>query len=422
MALPVVQPRPAATVVLLRPGPEGPEALLTHRPSTMAFAADMHVFPGGRVDPADADPRVSSRSVLTAEAAADGLGGDLGPTEALAHYVAAIRETFEEVGVLLADVPASSAAALAGARDRLLADAGAFPAVVDALDLRLRTDLLVPLSRWVTPPTMDRRFDARFFAAPMPADAELRLVGDEVVAGDWSTPRSALEAMAAGAIGLWLPTSVTLQQLEHVSSVEGLSSLAPGRLGDVVVEVVADDIVRIEMPAGGGVAGQPVFGYLVGRESFVLIDPGDPTGPALERAIEVAASRGGRIVAIALTHLDPDHAAGAEALMEQLDVPAFARPDRAADVPYDIASLGDGQALAAGDVALRTLATPGPSSDHAAFVIGDGAFVVSGDLDRRRGARSIPGPSDEAAWTASVKRLRSMAPAARWLGGHPATS
>ena len=156
------------------------------------------------------------------------------------------------------------------------------------------------------------------------------------------------------------------------------------------------------------------------REAYDISVVGDPR--VLERAIEVAASRGGRIVAIALTHLDPDHAAGAEALMEQLDVPAFARPDRAADVPYDIASLGDGQALAAGDVALRTLATPGPSSDHAAFVIGDGAFVVSGDLDRRRGARSIPGPSDEAAWTASVKRLRSMAPAARWLGGHPATS
>ena len=228
-------------------------------------------------------------------------------------------------------MPPASAASLAGARDRLLTDAGAFPAIVDALDLRLRTDLLAPLSRWVTPPTMDRRFDARFFAAPMPDDAELRLVGDEVVAGEWSTPRAALEAMAAGSIGLWLPTSVTLQQLEHVASVEDLEARAtPSRLGDVVVEVVADDIIRIEMPAGGGVAGQPVYSYLVGRESFVLIDPGDPTGPALERAIETAASRGGRIVAIALTHLDPDHAAGAEALMEQLDVPAFARPDRAA--------------------------------------------------------------------------------------------
>ena len=64
------------------------------------------------------------------------------------------------------------------------------------------------------------------------------------------------------------------------------------------------------MPAGGGVAGQPICSYLVGRRRFVLIDPGDPTGPATERALEMAAAAGGTIEAVALTHVDPDHAPG----------------------------------------------------------------------------------------------------------------
>ena len=105
----VAEPRPAATVVLLRPGPAGLEVLLTQRPTTMAFAGGAHVFPGGRVDPADADPALLARSVLSATDAAAALGGDLAPAAALAAHVAALRESFEEAGVLLADTLASPA-------------------------------------------------------------------------------------------------------------------------------------------------------------------------------------------------------------------------------------------------------------------------------------------------------------------------
>ena len=97
-----VVPRPAATVVLLRPGARGLETLLTHRPATMAFAPDVHVFPGGRVDDADADPALVARSTVMPGDAAAALGGDLEPSAALAAFVAAIRELFEEAGVLLA--------------------------------------------------------------------------------------------------------------------------------------------------------------------------------------------------------------------------------------------------------------------------------------------------------------------------------
>ena len=99
-----VRPHPAATVVLLRPGADGLEVLLTRRPSTMAFAAGMMVFPGGRVDAADSDPGLAARSALTPAAAAERLGGGAEPELAAALHVAAVRELFEEAGILLADV------------------------------------------------------------------------------------------------------------------------------------------------------------------------------------------------------------------------------------------------------------------------------------------------------------------------------
>ena len=420
----MVVPRPAATVVLLRPaaGSDALEVLLTHRPSTMAFAPDMHVFPGGRVDPSDADPRLLERSVRSAADAATALGGDLDPVAALATFIAAIRETFEETGVLLAD--GIGRRALGVARAELIHVTGSFAPMVEALDLRLRTDLLVPLSRWVTPVGLPRRFDARFFAADLPDDAEVELLGDEVAAHAWHTPRAALDEMAAGRLEMWLPTSATLQQLEHVRSLDAVrTSLAPGRLGEVVVEDVVGGIVRLSMPAGGGVAGQPVFAYLAGSASMVLVDPGDPTGDGLDRALALAAERGASITAVLLTHADPDHAAGAEAIRERLDVPVIAGPGAGHDLPFAVTEMGDGAVIEAGELTLRVVVTPGPRPDHLAFVVEDVAgravAVLAGDLDGIRGARSLPGPADDAAWADSVARLRSAAPDAPWLGGHP---
>jgi ribonuclease/clavin/mitogillin len=391
----------------------------------MTFAPDMYVFPGGRIDPDDRQGSLVGRSVVTADDAARAMGGDLSPGDAIAAGIAAIRELFEEAGVLLADVGDGPTArrALSAARSALVGGDASFGSIVAELGLRLRTDWLVPLSRWVTPPIMARRFDARFFAAELPAGARVLFEGDEVAGHAWLTPRAALRAMADGEIGMWVPTSATLQQLEHVRSItEMRERIAPGRLGVVEVEPISTDIARIVMPAGGGVAGQPVCAYLVGRKRMVLIDPGDPTGPGLDRAGAIATERGGSIAAIALTHADPDHAGGAEALALTLGVPIVAGPGAGRPLPYAVEEVGDGETLDRCDVPVMAVHAPGPQPDHLAFLVGeagDRRFVVSGDLDGRRGARSVFAPLDPSATASSIERLRVLAPEAGWLPGHP---
>jgi glyoxylase-like metal-dependent hydrolase (beta-lactamase superfamily II)/8-oxo-dGTP pyrophosphatase MutT (NUDIX family) len=398
-------PIPAATVVVLREAPAGIEVLLTRRPATMAFAAGMHVFPGGRIDAGDGAVGLAGRSAAAAE-----------DTPA---RLAAIRELWEESGILLADT-AAAPRDVAEARAALVGGTAGFGELAEQLDLRLRTDLLHPLSRWVTPPGYPRRFDARFFAALLPAEAPAATIASgEVIALEWFRPADALDAMADRRIGMWLPTSSTLQQLEHVADQADIERLAPGELGDITVDQAAPDVIRVVMPAGGGVAGQPVCAYLVGRHRIVLVDPGDPTGPALERCLEIVASRGGAITAIALTHADPDHHGGAEGLAERLGIPVLAGPGAGRRLPYDVIEVSGNDVIQVGDVPLRVIPTPGPRPDHLAFFDAIGGVAFTGDLDGRRGSRMIPGPADDDAWAASRTRLDSIAPPFR-LGGHPA--
>jgi 8-oxo-dGTP pyrophosphatase MutT (NUDIX family) len=150
---PVATPLPAATIVLLRPGPDGAEVLLIHRPATMSFGAGLHVFPGGKVDDGDADPDLTERSARSANEASLALGENVPPIAALALHRAAIRELHEEAGVLLAG-----------------------------------TDRLSPIAHWTTPAFMPRRFSTWFFVADLPPDAVPVFAPDEVAAHRWVTP------------------------------------------------------------------------------------------------------------------------------------------------------------------------------------------------------------------------------------------
>jgi glyoxylase-like metal-dependent hydrolase (beta-lactamase superfamily II)/8-oxo-dGTP pyrophosphatase MutT (NUDIX family) len=418
MAVPAT-PRPASTVVLVRQGRSGLEALLTQRPSTMAFAPDVHVFPGGALDPSDDDPELLARSPLTPDEASRRLGGELEGAEALALHMAAIRELFEEAGVLLVEAEGKwpSATDIEAARSALLDGTASLGDMCRSLDLRPRPDRLAPLSRWVTPRVVPRRFDAHFFAAELPRDVEPSFATSEVVAHAWMTPGAALEARSAGALGLWVPTSATLQELEHAGSFADIEErLAPGLWGSIEIVDEEPGLIRFVMPAAGGVPGQVVNGYVAGHRELVVVDPGDPSPDVLDAFEALATERDARIRAVAISHVDPDHHGGAEAIAMTLDVPIFAGPGAAAALPYDVTELSDGRRLPVGDMHLSAIETPGHRADHISFESRDG-WILAGDAVGPGPGRSIVGEPDVKAWMASLDRLEA-ASVRRLFPGH----
>jgi 8-oxo-dGTP pyrophosphatase MutT (NUDIX family) len=197
---------PAATVVLLRPAPPGFQVYALRRRAAMVFGG-VYAFPGGRVDPAD-DPA----------GLRPGWGARLGLREPAAGAVvaAAVRELYEETGVLLADgvAPTETASDAAGAAAVREADRAALVArettlgeVLARRGLRIRDDLLVPWSRWVTPEFEPRRFDTWFFVAALPAGQEPRDVSGEADRTAWVDPAD------AGHLTMLPPTAVTLAEL-----------------------------------------------------------------------------------------------------------------------------------------------------------------------------------------------------------------
>ena len=208
------EPRLAATVVCVRDGADGVEVFMLHRASTMAFAPSMHVFPGGGVDPQDgrvdlpwAGPSVASW--------ASRLGTD--ETRARMLVAAAVREVFEETGVLLGG-PASLGPRFAAARAALVAHETSLAEVLVEAGLELRSDLLGYRAHWTTPQFEARRYDTRFFAALVPEGQVADDRSSEAQSASWVRPADLLSAYAAGSARLLPPTVVNLEQVAAASS------------------------------------------------------------------------------------------------------------------------------------------------------------------------------------------------------------
>jgi 8-oxo-dGTP pyrophosphatase MutT (NUDIX family) len=254
-----------------------------------------------------------------------------------------VRELFEEAGVLLAEVgPGGAGADLALLRAALLDARLTFADVAERLDLRLHPDRLVPIARWVTPVAYPRRFDARFFAAELPVGAAATFVGEEVADHRWSTPRAALDAMAAHEIQMWIPTSTTLQRLADLPSFAAVSDrLAVAATRPPSVKREAPDVIRLTSSTAGGAPGRAVETLVIGRRELLVVDPGDPSPEALASILGVAREAAGRIVAIAISSGDPGHAAGADELSERTGATVFGPPGSAAWLPFPVRELAD---------------------------------------------------------------------------------
>ncbi len=253
-----VPPRPAATVVLVRDpsvGDDGPEIFLLRRQRTMAFAAGMLAFPGGGVDARDGDDLDLPWAGPAPHAWASRMG--VPAPEAVSLVCAAVRETFEECGVLLAG--AAGRTEVVDVRDpswetdrqRLLSRDVALSDLLVERSLVLRSDLLRPFAHWTTPDFEPRRYDTWFFLALVPPEQRARHLGGEASASGWLSARRALADHEAGSVAMLPPTQVAVEDVAAFASVEELWG-ASRDLTEVVPRLVDLDgvvVLRTELPA-----------------------------------------------------------------------------------------------------------------------------------------------------------------------------
>jgi 8-oxo-dGTP pyrophosphatase MutT (NUDIX family) len=263
----VATPHDAATVVLMRAAVETagkPEVLLLKRHARDAFAAGAHVFPGGMLEAADTIPAAQALSpAFPPAAAAMRLPDVASPAQALAFWIAAVRETFEEAGILLARhvdgrlwLPASAdAIRLTAQRRSLHRGETTFVTMMHDLELYLATDLLVYFAHWITPESRPMRFSTRFFLAHVPAELTVLPAQVGVAEHVWLPPETALQRHASGTMEMLTVTTKILQTLSRFPS----AAAAVEHLRDVPVDTVlpravvqADGSTRLLYPGDQG--------------------------------------------------------------------------------------------------------------------------------------------------------------------------
>lgn len=243
----VAQPKPAATIVLLRDSASGMEVLLLKRHRSSGFVPGAYVFPGGRTDEADADPALLGHAINYRQ------------TDVPLHYwFAAVREAFEEAGVLLARNQAGEwlpdttmSGAMQQHRLALLDDGAALLDVLRRCACAVDFSDVVYFAHWITPVAEPRRYDTRFFAAGVPPGRTVQPDAREMTDALWLTPADALQRFTAGQLPMVFPTVRTLEQLsEFKRTADALHALAQRD-----VEPVMPRLVRTE--AGVGIVIDP---------------------------------------------------------------------------------------------------------------------------------------------------------------------
>ena len=413
---------PAATVLLLRDAPEGLEVLMTRRSLKASFAPGAYVFPGGGIDAADAAAHAQATRRPTQS------------DEHLTQAIAAIRESFEELGVLLAqraDGEPASAADVA-ALDRhapLLPQCAAQGLTLAAADVYV-------LAHWITDRDLPRRFDVPFLVARMPAGQTPVADETEQFEPVWVRPADALVRHEAGQFFIIYPTIRTLQRLQAYPDVAAVLAACAGerplwtscpRAGWLAgkearymeheppygeLELVSPDgqllhkldwqteqpvrllknVARLTAPNPGFMTGPGTNSYLVGdpHTGYIAIDPGPADTAHIERLWRAA---GGQIHAIVCTHSHADHSPGARPLQALcngrppiLGLPsqptaranAAFTPDRALQDQELLTLTGQ---TPEGEIThtLRVIHTPGHAANHLCLLLQEDGLLFSGD-------------------------------------------
>lgn len=447
-------PRPAATLILLR---DGVEVLMLQRTQNAAFLGGAYVFPGGSLDPQDSDPRVLRRVVGLTEAQANARlqvssGG-------LAYYVAAIRECFEEAGILLAQgMSAQRAESLVHWRKR------PFVEMLEAEDLAIPAGELAYFGHWVTAPGRSRRFTTRFFAALAPHGQRGSHDANETVHDLWITPREALERAERNEIELVNATQTALRTLsafadpraayEHARALpeieEQRACWAQGRegaqlfrrgdapyfeihwsdpeeTGQSTYDIVSGEpkrldrwVTRLTAPNPGMMTGPGTNTYYV---NGAVIDPGPAIDSHVERILQL-----GEIKWILCTHTHLDHSPAAAALKAATGAQLLGRPAPAgqdATFKPDFVVENGQRIELEGGVTLRAIHTPGHASNHVCYLLEQTKMLFTGDHVMQGSTVVInPPDGDMRVYLQSLERLLAediaiIAPGHGYLIGAP---
>jgi glyoxylase-like metal-dependent hydrolase (beta-lactamase superfamily II)/8-oxo-dGTP pyrophosphatase MutT (NUDIX family) len=358
-----------------------------------------HAFIGGKVDPEDAELPIAGEADDVTRAAA----------------ACAIRETLEEVGVLIATTDPVAPETVREARTRLLAGSVKFNALARELGLRFDIRHLVFAGRWQTPAFATVRFDTLFFLARVPAGQFPEVHAPELAEGEWVTPAAALERWERGEVSFVAPILWTLRA---AASGEGdlAARLARGP------ELHAHPVRRIEMK--WGVVLHPMKtrplppadhtnAYFIGESEMVLVDPGSDDPAELRDLFTLAdllAADGRKVRWIVATHHHPDHVGGIAACRERFGAAVAGHPRLAEALKLDRA-LRDGEmftlARGAHDWNLKVLHTPGHTRDSISLLHERTRSLFCGDLIPGGGGTVIIDPPDGSmsAYLQSLKRL-----------------
>ena len=459
---PAAKPRAAATLILLRAGPSGLETLMLQRTQSAAFLGGAYVFPGGSLDASDADVR---RVLGLDEAQASqrlGLQGG-----GIAYYVAAVRECFEEAGVLLACDANGNAVLPARAEELMRSRNSPFLPLLEKENLYIPAGALAYYGHWITQPGRSRRFDTRFFVTLAPDGQEGAHDATETVHHVWINPREALDRASRGEIELVHATRQTLTDLGRFSEPRAAYEYAmslteiptnracwaqgkegarvfrrgepqyfeihwsdPEETGQTSYDLVPGIPKRLDRyttrliaPNPGMMTGPGTNTYLLGDKDLALIDP----GPAIDSHIEKILAVEGKIRWILCTHTHLDHSPAAAAIKKATGAKIYGRPAPAGQdatfVP-DV-TLEHGQQVRLGSFSLRALHTPGHASNHLCYLLEQTRMLFTGDHVMQGSTVVInPPDGDMRAYLASLQMLLNedvaiLAPGHGYLIGEP---
>ncbi|HEV7671647.1 MAG TPA: MBL fold metallo-hydrolase [Thermoanaerobaculia bacterium] len=440
---PAQPPRVSASVVPWRVGGGGEiEVYWVRRSAELAFMGGWHAFPGGGLSKSDAALPVRGLPAGMSEGGTVALPpealrlGDTDPDLVPGLLACALRELFEEVGLLVAfGLPAEFD--LASAHRAQLADGKQLGVQLDETDAQLDASRLVFAGRWLTPPFAPMRFDNRFFLLEWPADLaeQPEVIPGELATGEWISAAAAYDRFRRAEVLAAPPILHILRVLAEDGPERGLPRLldpAEADWGPMRKIEMRDGIAMLPLRTRTLPPAATTNAYLLGRGDAVLVDPGSDLPEEIDRLeAALAAARekdGRRVVEIWLTHHHPDHVAGAAELQRRLRLPIAAHPltaerlgnrltiarELADDQRIELAGLSPGKALgeASGEaMTFRVLHTPGHARGHLCFFEEAQGSLICGDLVAGIGTIVIDPPEgDMTAYLASLERMIALAP------------